>query len=148
MKFPKSIVLLSAAFVGCGYTAENRKLDAKVEGEKNITTRQELAQETEQTFQQAPLSAEQKQQLNALRERTRSEIKSIRDQSLQLRAVLAKDLVATPYDDNQVDIIKRRLQSLSNDELKTTFRAIDDANKIIGNRGTQHEDYMKQILEL
>jgi len=117
-------------------TSADRKLDERVKSEPPVQNSEELSQRAKTTIEQDPsLSVEQKKKLNNLRESVSTELKGLRQQSLDLRALLLKDF--EEHNDQEMSLIRNRLQKLYNQQVSLIFDSIKKANKIVGHTPSQ-----------
>lgn len=157
MTTQKSNALIAIAFTmalglltqGCTHSSKSsRELEEKVSNESNVTNRQELRQEAKETLDNAgSLTPEQKAKLLALQADAQSKIDALNQESLRLRSVLIKDVMATNYNEREVNLIKRKLKDVENKRLATIFTAVEDANKILGRKAEYHSDVMNRFFE-
>ena len=117
---------------GCATKSANQQLDADLSKENKISARQDLSTEATQDLRRSHLIPEKKAKLEQLRNNLTTQENEIWKQSLKLRAVLIKDLLADQYDPNQIDLIKGRMWDLENKRISLIYSAVDEANKILG----------------
>ena len=127
------IVTAGLAFVGCAHTSADRQLDQKVAAESGIKTTADLKQEANRELSAAQgLTQQQKDELLKLRDAIQATDRETWEQTLQLRAVLIKDMLSPKYSQAEVNRIQGRMRKLENRRLSMQFEAIDKANKILG----------------
>lgn len=128
------IALASAGFFqGCASAALNTKIDRELAQESAVKSRTDLRKEAGQLIQTTPgLTADQRSKLSSLRDTTRAQLDAMAGQSLKLRSVLLKTLVAANYNDDEVELIKQRIKDLEEKRLTVTFNAVEQANQILG----------------
>jgi hypothetical protein len=130
------VVLLMAVFFiqACATTGGlEKRLDEKLSQENDLKTTGDLNTQASQIIQSATdLNTEQKEKLKSLRTTTQSKISEISLQTLKLRSILIKDLVETQYDEDEVDLIKERIHNLDRERTTVLFKAIEQANEIVG----------------
>lgn len=137
---------LAILFVaGCAHS--DRKLDDKVSQESAVQRREDLHSETKQEFKSARLTPEQRAKLSELRKSVRAQEKDIWQNTLKLRAVLVKDLLSEKYNPVEVKQIKRRMWDLENKRLTLIYRAIDDANKVLGHFTAEDHSMIDEFFE-
>lgn len=133
---------------GCAHSALEQKLDAKVAAEPAVNSRQELKTEATALIAEIPgLTSEQRTKLRTLRDTTDSQVESIRGRSFKLRAVLVRDLLATNYDDSEVELIKSQLKDLESQRLGVIFGAVEQANDILGRQSADSAKFMGSLFE-
>ena len=145
----KSFWALTALVVlglqGCSHGTA-KKLDTKLDQEQSVGTPSELHEQTGELIESAPgLTDVQRKQLLSLRDSTRARLQQLNTDSLKLRSVLIKDVLAEKYDEKEVKLVKKRIKELENKKLSTLFDAIESANKILG-RGAARHDTMVQSM--
>jgi len=127
------------ALGGCSHAALDQRINEKVAQESAINNRAELHTEAEKLIETAPgLNAEQRSGLLGLSKATRSQVDLIIATSIKLRSVLIKDLIATNYNEDEVETIKDRLRSLEDKRVSVLFDSIGQANTILGNDAQVH----------
>ncbi len=130
-------IALVSLLGGCAHTSE-KALDDKLARE-SVPSLNALNSENKQTIEQAPgLSAEQRKELSSLRKEVQGKIASMRTESLKLRALLVKDLVAPTYDSKEVNLIKERLESVEKKRLSVIFDAVEKANTLLGHEAARN----------
>ena len=123
-----SLILLIGA--GCASDADKR-LDQKLAQEPDVASSTQLTKEAQTDINHdSHFTPDQKVKLTKLREETSAELKSLRKQSLQLRALLIKDFEAE--NDSEIDLIHNRLQDINNRQVSLLFDSIKKANEIVG----------------
>jgi PBP1b-binding outer membrane lipoprotein LpoB len=151
MKQSKVVLLLitsALALQGCAHSATEKQVDKEVAQEANIKTNADLNAEADKTIDNAQgLSETQKAKLTALRETTKTQIEEARVESLKLRAALIKDVVSTTDKSAEIDLIKKKLKDLENKRLSATFKAIDQANIIMGRQANLNSMMMEEFFE-
>lgn len=138
MKNLKWIILATVsvlAMQGCAHTETNKKIDQKVAREPQVSTNAELQVEGANAVKNAPgLSDAQRAQLDDLRKTTRSQVSELQSESLKLRSLLIKEMLASDYDREEVDVLKGRLRSVEKKRLNTIFGAIEKADVILDHK--------------
>ncbi|MDR3608576.1 MAG: hypothetical protein P4M08_14530 [Oligoflexia bacterium] len=130
---------------GCATSALDKKVDAEV-AQEDVKTHAELRTESGQLIESTPgLTADQRVKLVALRDATRADLDSLYSQSLKLRAVLIKDLITTNYNEDEVELIKKRIKDNENKRLTVTFNAVEQANKILGRDAQSHRKLVEDF---
>lgn len=128
------LFLVATVFcAACAHTSMDEQLDKKVANESNIQTREDLRKEAEQDIlAKKNLTEKQKKDLEELRKDINQNDNSVWQQTLKLRAVLIKEMLADNYSENQVLLIQKRLKKLEDQRLNAQFKAIERAKKILG----------------
>lgn len=150
---PKLLVFiaLSALLQSCGTTKAQRSVEEKLAAEPPISDQATLADKEQQTIESATnLTEDQKAQLNALRQSAREKSAQIEEQSLKLRDILVKDLVAANYDSkksNEVRTIKSKIVKLNRERTNLTLDSIEKAQKILGRQAKDNQMMMNNFLQ-
>ena len=133
---------------GCASTAVEKKIDVRVDQE-TIQTRADLNKETDDLIRNTPdLNDDQRAKLITLRDRTQVQAEEIRENSLKLRAVLVHDMVAKNYDENEVELIKTRIRKLERERLDIFFKAVEQANTILGRQAFANGHIIDSFIEI
>jgi Spy/CpxP family protein refolding chaperone len=141
------IALSAVLFQGCAHTAD-KKLDQKLSEQGQVKDGDDLTTQIESTISSAPgLTDDQKAKLKAIRKSTHEQMDQAHEESLRLRAVLVKDLVASPYDAKEVALIKKRIKKAEDTRLSALFSGIDQAQKVLGHTAAQNQNILNQFLE-
>lgn len=145
------IVTVCAAMlfaVRCAHTPTERHLDQRMDEESKIKSTSDLRIDAQSAIDSATgLTDEQKTKLKALGASVRVKLDDLRDQSLKLRAVLVDDMIATNYNVKEVELIKQRIKAVENNRVSTMFKAIDDANEIMGRQAKLNQHVFLQFAE-
>ena len=138
------VLFLSLVLIqGCASTG-NKVLEQKIAQEPEISNSDVLRQEAQADIDQdQSLSAEQKAKLTQLREKTSSELARIRSESLKLRDILIKDFEAE--NDAEIELIRYRLKDLNDRQVSVMFKAIKEANKIIGHLPQRNRAWVNEV---
>ena len=133
----------------CSHAEVDKKIDQKLSEESNVKTRSDLRGEAAKAIQaDASLTDEQKARLNALRDSVRTQDEALRTQSLQLRAVLIKNLLSNDYSEKESAQLKDRIRKIEEKRVNITFDGVDKANKILGHKDiTAHREIMNNFFE-
>lgn len=138
-----SLALLGTLACAQKQTAEN--LDKKVQADSNQLTLAELNQRAETVIKTSPeLNEDQRTKLMDLHNKTLTKSTSLREESLKLRDILLTDLTSQDYNAREVSLIKTRLKKIEDERLSLLFKAVDDANTILGHKVSSN----KRILEV
>lgn len=137
------------ALQGCAHSAIEKRIDEKVAEETTVKSQADLAQEAEKLIQASPdLSPDQKAKLMALRNSIRTQNELLLDQSLKLRSILIKDLLASDYDRKEVDWIKKKIRSIENKRISILFDGVEQANAILGRQITKNQHVVHDFADL
>ena len=142
---PWSVVFASLLVApGCSHSKVNQDIDSKLKNEPDFTKREEVSESARETIEDATnLTAPQKQSLLALHQRVRTEASELRHESLKLRALLVSELISPTYREDEVRQIKKRIENLDHRQLSLVFKAVDDADKILGHHLPENERVMR-----
>jgi PBP1b-binding outer membrane lipoprotein LpoB len=144
-----TILSMVLAFQGCAHSQTDKELDQKLAQETEVKSRADLKQEMKDRIDTAAgLTDEQRSQLNSLREATQQKVSQLSRQSLQLKSVLVKDLVSTNYNEDEVNLIKKRIHDLEEKKVSTLFDAADQANRIMGHNAVKNQQVFNNIFEV
>jgi hypothetical protein len=143
-----TIALLFLA-TACAST-RNPELDEKVSQESAITSSKDLtSQITQELDADSEISPEQRDQLKALHLGHTAKLAGLSKEMLALRAVLVKDLLSTPYNEEEVNSIKSRIRKNASARVTAMFDAVDKANAILGRAagGPKARKLMRSFVE-
>jgi hypothetical protein len=146
IKKPKWILLALTSTAalhlqGCAQTPLDKRVDREVAQENTINTQADLKSEASRIIQTTPgLTDEQRIKLGALRKTTRAQTDALWTQSVKLRSVLMKDLITTNYNENEVELIKKKIKDLEDKRLSVTFNAVEQANTILGHNILKNQE--------
>jgi hypothetical protein len=140
------IALTLSLFLGCAHS-RNTDLDAKLSAEKGISDVHELRSEVSQLIENDPaLSAEQKARLKDLHAAHVEKINALEKQSLELKSLLVKDLLAQGYNPGEIKDIKSRLRKVEDSRTSALFDAVEKANAILGRSSAQRPRMLRAFL--
>ena len=143
MKSNVTIGILTTGLIllgGCTHKIE-KEIEKKVSQEANINTQSDLNAESEKVLESAKgITEEQRAKLIALREKTRSLTQEQSKESLRLKAVLMKELLASDYNRQEVNMIKNKIQKVENKKISILVDAIKETNSILGRRTRANDD--------
>lgn len=139
----KKFILSSMMFVGflqgCSHAAE-REIDKQVKAQPAVIKRTDVIAEGETLIEKSPnLTDPQRTKLRQLWHDSKSQSDDLATSSLQLRSVLVKDLVATPYDEKEVSLVKTKLARVEQDRLSVFLKGVRETNRILGRWGSADE---------
>jgi hypothetical protein len=146
MKKISHVIVILFALTACA-TKNDKVLNAKMAEQTEISSRADLRAEAKSAVNENDnLSPEQKEKLNALRVQVSSQMDEINKKSLELRAVLLKDLLAPNYNGKEVVLIKNRMRKLEDKRLSMIFESAEKANLILGRQAALNPQLMQQFL--
>ena len=146
MKIKIQLLTIMVIFAGCA-TRNNEKLDQKMSEESSISSRSDLQAQAENSIKDASnLTTEQKEKLTALRYSVSAQTDEFNRQSIELRSVLLKDLLASDYNAKEVRLIKSRMRKLENQKLSLIFEAADKANVILERQAAENHLIMREFI--
>lgn len=151
MKVYYALMVLVAAgsLQGCAHGRLEKQLDAKVAGETEVKSRTDLGQQAKARINgDSALTADQRSRLLALRESTAQQMDKLTNESLRLRSVLIQDLVASTYDQEEVDLIKKRIQNIEEKRVSAIFDAADQVNQILGRDTLRNQRMLNDFFEV
>lgn len=133
---------------GCAHTQFDRHIDDQLAQERDVKTRADLHLEGATAIQTASgLDDVQRQKLTDLRIKTVEQLDPLWERSLKLREVLVRDLISTPYDEDEVELIKVRLKKISDQRLTIMFDAVKQANLILGRQAKKNEEMIDVLFD-
>ena len=132
----------------CATTSLNSEVDNKMKEEAKISTAADLRAEGANLIENDPtLKPEQKSQLSALRLETEARLKDINSRSLELRSLLLKDVLATNYNADEVNLVENRLSKVEQERLDTIFKAVAKTNRILGHQAGNYGPYFQRYID-
>ena len=136
------------ALQGCAHSAADRRLNEKVAEEAEIKSSADVSAEARSAIDSAPgLSNDQRLRLRVLGSSMREQLNDLKDQSLKLRAVLVEDIVSPNYDQNEVNLIKKRIKDVESKRVTLTFDAVDKANVIMGRLAEARPNVLNEFMD-
>lgn len=141
-------VAATLAIQGCAHGQLEKRIDEKVAQETQVKTRADVSEEAKESIERASgLTQDQRSQLLSLRESTHAQMDRLINQSLRLRAVLVKDLISTAYDEDEVQLIKRKIRDVEKQRVSEIFDATDQANRILGREAVNNRKVLDEMFE-
>jgi hypothetical protein len=131
-------------------SSRNPELDEKVSQEAAISTSKDLtSQITQELDADSEITPEQREELKALHISHTEKLAGLSREMLELRAVLVKDLLSSPYNEEEVNSIKRRIRKNADARVTAMFNAVDKANSILGRAagGPKRRKLMRSFVE-
>jgi hypothetical protein len=148
MKLLGMISVSALVLQGCAHTAAEQKLAERTAQETSVKTRADLGVQSERLLDTDPnLSESQRGRLRALRDSIRAENDSLISESLRLRSVLIKDVLAANYDAREIDLIKGKIKKIESKRVALLFDGIDQANRILGREAVNSRDTVARMFE-
>jgi hypothetical protein len=139
---------LAALSQGCASSAQNKALDQKVAEQQDVTSNRSLEKKQNELLSHVSnLNEGQRAKLAALRDSSHNKLAAIQAESVKVRAVLIRELLAEKPSSKEVSAAKKRLKKLSDDRLDTIFDAANQTNEIIGRNGMLRDAMDIQFLE-
>jgi hypothetical protein len=145
-------LVLGLVFTNCGHSQVQEGLNAKIQAfSRDLPDTQSpgLQKELDAAIAQNPdISADQKSRLDAVRARLRTEISAHRKADLILRKILIQDLFQAQPNSAEIESIKDRLRSNETEKLSALFRAVEQANGILGRPTPHHTQVMESFFDM
>ncbi|MGZ3771044.1 MAG: hypothetical protein ACXVCP_01855 [Bdellovibrio sp.] len=129
------IVLFLISSINCStkQAQEEKKIDQEVQAQPARAPHGEVAQKGfESIVNSKSLTEDQKEKLLKLHSKMAADTFKIQEETSKLKGVLFDTITAKPYDDNKVNLIKKRLISLNDQKMKNMLNAIDEVKAIVG----------------
>lgn len=146
MKLKIVLMTILIGYSGCS-TMGNKILDEKISNESDIKSPANLQAEAKTSIDQAVnLSEDQKQKLTKLRLSVANQTNEFNKESLELRSVLMKDIIATNFNSKEVGLIKTRMRKLEDRRLTMIFDSVEKANIIMGRQAPSNQKVMGDFL--
>jgi hypothetical protein len=126
-----SFAILTLASCAGGQTRKD--VDQKLAGEQPIANTTEMNKDSRATIQNSPtLTDDQKTKLLSIQAATAESLKNSREELFKLHELLVQEVTSKNYSDDRVNDVKKRLRKLVNARVDTLFKAIDQANDVLG----------------
>lgn len=134
---------------GCAQKQVEKQVDKEVSAEPARPGRRELsAKATDAIESSKTLNESQKERLHQLQARIAAENTKLREETSKLKGVLFETVTTLPYQPSKVDVIKKRLAKLNQDQLNLMFGALHEAEEIIGyTENTDRREMLQTIFE-
>lgn len=145
-----SLTLIAIAlFSSCATKKIDQTIDNKVAQTPNISGPGELRQNTTDAIASTPgITEDQRAKLVEIQKTTEGKLDRLREESLKMRQLLLQEVVRTEnYNDDEVNRIKTRLKDVDNKRLTTLFKALDQANDVLGHK-TQRTQAMNAMMRM
>jgi hypothetical protein len=119
-------------------------VDSKLAQTPPVSGPAELRKTTADTIASTPgITEDQRAKLVVIQKTTEGKLDKLRQESLKMRELLIQEVVRTDgYNDNEVNRIKSRLKDVEGKRLTTLFKALDQANDVLG-----HQTQRKQVMD-
>ena len=135
-------------FMSCAHHQTQQTIDQKLQTVPATITPQALYDKAGDLIKNSPdLTAEQRNQLTDLHNKTHDELFKLQEQSLKLRDLLITDMVQPNYSVDEITQIKKRLKKVEQNRLNVVFNAVDKASVILG-RSHGNYDIMRSLDEV
>ena len=126
-------VLATVGLMGCAQTQVEKDLDREATAEPARRMHGGVATKGYEAIENSrSLSPEQKQQLKELHGQMIAKTFTIQEDTAKLKGVLFNTLTKSPYDEQKVETIKKRLVALNEQKMQNMFSALSQAQKILG----------------
>lgn len=138
---------LMAILQGCAHASLDKRIDDELAKETEVKSQTSLRAESADLIRTTSgLTDDQRQRLSQLKTKTAAELDPLWQQSLKLRAILIKDVIATSYDNDEVSLIKARLRKIGERRLTIMFDAVKEANQILGRQAVDNREVVDDVL--
>lgn len=125
----------------------NRELEAEVQQQPPAKSSQELQQAGKEVLGDAKgLSENQRSKLRSLQTETTEKMTSLREEISKHQIVLMKHLVDPKSSNKAIDELKNRIVDLERQRTSTWLGALDKANKILGRRNKEDEQFYRALM--
>ena len=145
-------LVLGLTFTSCGHSQVQESLNAKIQAlSKDLPNTQSpgLQKELDAAIaKNSEISADQKSRLEAIRARLRTEMSAHRKADLILRKILIQDLFQPQPNSAEIESIKDRLRANETEKLSALFRAVEQANGILGRPTPHHTQVMESFFDM
>jgi hypothetical protein len=142
-------LLVITFFSSCATKKIDQKVDADLAQTPPISGTAQLQKDTSNTIASTPgITDDQRAKLVAIQKTTEAKLNDLREKSLKMRELLMEEVVRTEnYNDNEVNRIKTRLKTVESKRLDTLFKALDQANDVLGHQ-TQRTQVMNSMMRM
>jgi hypothetical protein len=134
--------LLLTTLSACAEKELKQKVSSDVAAEPLPASRSDLQKESEALINNSQFSDDQKNQLRSLRKDLLSKMQSLNDESLKIRSLLLKEVIAKHGDELEVSALEDKMKDNSQKKLKVLFEAVKKTNRILG-RNSIEQDRLK-----
>lgn len=142
-----TLALFVLSSMSCASSSE-KKLDKEIASQPTIESRAELRDHATTLIESSTsLSADQKVKLMKLKSDTRLALDKKNQESLQLRNLLIQEVLISKYDPEKVTSIKEKIQKNEEGRIQELFKAIDQANTILGRDQELRRLYFETLFE-
>jgi hypothetical protein len=140
------VTLLVLPLVGCASNA-SKNVDDKIWQENGVGSRKDLQEESFRLIHDEPgLSPGQRDRLALLSSTMTQKLDVINLESVRLRSVLMKEVLAPDYKPNEVEVIKTRISGLEARRISTMFNGIEEANSILGRTPVENRRVLRAFI--
>ena len=137
-------LLLGFLLVSCAQKAVEKQIDQKLAQEVSVKSDDDLRKESDRLIAESNLKPEQKTQLAEVRKNWMDKSLAMRDESLQIRSLLLKDLLNPTYNQKEVLALQKRLKKNEQKRISLLLESINKTNKILGH-GPSPDERRKAI---
>ncbi len=140
-------LLLSLALASCANNAKvEQSIEKKIE-EVPATTRP-LNETIKEQIRTSALTAEQKEKLLALEEKSHAEHTAVTEEIEKAKVVLLEAVLSPKMKQSELNALKNKIRSLDKKRMENGFATIAEVRKIIApEKNVQHTEVYKAILE-
>jgi hypothetical protein len=142
-------LLVVTFFSACATKKIDQKVDSALAQTPPVSGPAQLQKDATNTIASTPgISDDQRAKLVTIQKATETKLGDLREQSLKMRELLIQEVVRTEnYNDNEVNRIKSRLKKVESKRLDTLFKALDQANDVLGHQ-TQRTQVMNSMMRM
>lgn len=133
------LALSLASIFGCSSQSEN-VLDQKIAA-LQVSGTQLDDEFSKDLAASTTLSDEQKSKMKSLRKNTLKQITEFNDAILKLKIVLIRDLLSSNFEQEEIDLIKSKVQNIEEKKMAVFLGAIKAANELMGKTETNEKIY-------
>lgn len=148
MKLASVAILAIGMLSACASKQVATDLDAKLAKEEVQAPSSEIPKHAFDQINKSKLTDEQKTRLNVLVAKVINQSSTTKVETMKLKKVLFKNLASTPYNSDEVDLIKERLTDLEKTKLKTMFTALDEVRSILGENEKDRQHVLEMMLDM
>jgi hypothetical protein len=143
-----ALSLCAIIATGCSHVQQEKQLDKKIANQPAPRNTTGLINEADRLIQNTPgLSEDQRLKLYDLRDSTRVQIQDCNAQSLKLRSILLQDLLSSKKNAKEIDLLKKKIQSVEKEKVDALLSAVDRAKGILGYKFATHKHVVNDLLE-
>lgn len=134
LKLVLCLGLVSLAIGACSTeTKKEKEIDQKVSQETAVGLPGEAAANGRDAIESSKgLTAEQKEKIHAIMNKTQVEVQNLRIETNQLKATLFKSFADGTYKPADIAILKKRLTKIESKKMDAMFSSLEQVQKILG----------------